>query len=340
MTTEAMSQRNSPDPLSPRYKVDPLSGHFHHGATRTDGREIVRSASHRHSGTARNFARALTPVLRKAGYTRPVKHFRPTPADLAREVKDSRLSLLVGSGTSTACGLPSWDKVLTAMKNILRRRVSAGQRGDLESFLKTHNHLRIAERYRRAVGEPEYYRFLRNQFRHCSFKIAPILRHLRALTCRVVFTTNYDKVLETAFRGTNGEDPIVIFDHLQLSGLPPDELRIVKLHGDIDHPRSIVLTERDYANYDERYTGLSQYFTGEMAFGSLLLVGFGLRDPNFDRLHANVQKLMMGGSRVIALMAAQNHFDIDDWEASNLEIANFPTHADIVTYLRNVANKI
>jgi hypothetical protein len=269
-----------------------------------------------------------------------VTQFRITPADLAREVTESRLSLLVGSGVSTACGFPSWDSLLTSMKRALRQRVSDGQRADLDSFLASRDHIKIAERYRRTVGESEYFRFLRKNFRHCAFTIAPVMRHLKHFARRTVFTTNYDKLLETVFRGANKEDPIVIFDHLQLSGLPADELRIVKLHGDIDHPKTIVLTERDYLNYDERYSGLEQYFTGEMAFGGLLLLGFGLRDPNFDRMYANVQKLMKGGSRVIALMLAQNHFDMEGWEARNLEIANFSDATDMETFLRDVCRKL
>jgi hypothetical protein len=53
-----------------------------------------------------------------------------------------------------------------------------------------------------------------------------------------VFTTNYDKLLEAAFRQAGTADPAVVIYPDQLNYIEDDEVRIIKLHGDIDHPSS------------------------------------------------------------------------------------------------------
>jgi hypothetical protein len=259
-----------------------------------------------------------------------------TTKDLGKAFKEG-LSLLVGSGVSCACGLPSWQALINEMKKQMRACCPAAEKKELAAFFKTSNALAIAGAFKQGAPPVEYARFLRAHFRNRPVTIAPMLKSICRLPVRVIFTTNYDKLLETAFRKNAGEDPVVITNPKQLSSLATDEIRIVKIHGDIDYPDSIVLTDSDYADYDAKYASMRAYFQGQMAFNTLVLIGFGLKDPNFDHIFSGAKALVSEpGPRVIALMAKQNKFDVIRWEAKGLSINNFDTYDDIPKFLGNV----
>jgi SIR2-like domain len=63
---------------------------------------------------------------------------------------------------------------------------------------------------------------------------------------------------------------------------------LVKLHGSIDQPETIVLTRSDYARAREDRKEMLSFLRGEMAETAFLFVGFSLSDPNFNLLHDDI----------------------------------------------------
>jgi len=64
---------------------------------------------------------------------------------------------------------------------------------------------------------------------------------------------------------------------------------LVKLHGSIDQPDTIVLTRLDYAQARADRTEMLSYFRSEMADTAFLFVGFSLSDPNFNLIHDDIR---------------------------------------------------
>src|SRR5258705_5794863 len=153
------------------------------------------------------------------------------------------ISLLVGSGASCACGLCSWDRLVNDMKDKLRASCPKAERAELNRFFDTNGPMEVAGLFKRKFGPVEYARFLRERLRNQAWTVAPILKSIVRLPVRIIFTTNFDKLIETAYRVKNREDPVVVTKPHQLSSLNGDETRIVKIHGDIDYPDTIVLTD-------------------------------------------------------------------------------------------------
>ncbi len=267
--------------------------------------------------------------------------YQITPVELGRLFGDDETSLLVGSGTSVGSGLPSWSELIDDMKEILKARVEITQRAELNRFLERDDYLAIADHFRKAVPHVEFNQFLRDRFRNRpNLRLSPILRTLPRLPSSTIFTTNYDKLLEIAYRSSNGEDPAVVLEPVQLRDLPAAETRIIKIHGDIDHPQRIILGKGDYLNYREKYEGIATYLQGRMAFSAMVMVGFGLNDPNFDRLHEEASRLVEHNTRIVALMHNQNRVDQTHWESKNIEIVNFDSPAKINNFLRAAARSI
>lgn len=258
--------------------------------------------------------------------------------EIAELIRTQQLSVLVGSGVSCACGLPSWDTLIKAMKQDLLKHCAKEKVKDLRQFFRSSDAMKIAGLFKRDRGEVAYAQFLRGKFRTCSYRSSPILSVVSRLPISTVFTTNFDKLLETASRTARGStDPIVVIEPSQLPALTNGERKIIKIHGDIDHPKSLVLTDEDYLNYDDKYESMRLYFQGHMAFSAMLLVGFGLRDDNFDRIYTGARRIVQGlGPRVIALMSGQNVFDRERWQRNGLTINDFDQYDEIPEFLQKV----
>jgi NAD-dependent SIR2 family protein deacetylase len=258
--------------------------------------------------------------------------------EIAELIRNQQLSILVGSGVSCACGLPSWDTLIKEMKKDLLKHCVKEKTKELRQFFAASDATKIAGLFKRDRGDVAYTQFLRSQFRHCPYRPSPILSMVSKLPVATIFTTNFDKLLETASRDTPGSsDPIVVIEPSQLPALTNGERKIIKIHGDIDHPRSLVLTDEDYLNYDDKYESMRLYFQGHMAFSAMLLVGFGLRDDNFDRIYTGARRVVQGlGPRVIALMSGQNSYDRDRWQRTGLTINDFDRYDEIPEFLQKV----
>jgi hypothetical protein len=267
-----------------------------------------------------------------------VRQLAISARDIARIVKSGQLSMLVGSGVSCSCGLASWGKLVTDMRVELLRNCAQADLKELRRFLSSATPLKIAGLYKERQGEVAYSQFLRKRFRHPTPTRSPMLKAIAQMPIGTLFTTNFDKLLETACRpAVTALDPIVVTDPSQLPGLHPREKRIVKIHGDVDYPKGIILTDEDYLHYDDKYQSLALYFTGHLAFSTMLLVGFGLRDPNFDRIYSGARRIVQGaGPRVIALMAKQNRFERQTWTSKGLLVNDFDDYADITAFLRQI----
>ena len=67
-----------------------------------------------------------------------------------------------------------------------------------------------------------------------------------------IWTTNYDELLENAFReGHRRPDVKTTKENLALT-IPNRDVFIYKMHGDCKQPQDAVLTKEDYETYDEK----------------------------------------------------------------------------------------
>ena len=137
-----------------------------------------------------------------------------------------------------------------------------------------------------------------------GFQIEPsaALSMLAALPFRIIITTNYDHLFDRALgdartRDERRKDPLIrIYDPTRTS--PPEEVPVdpeehkpvlLKLHGDIDKPETIVITEEDYITFVQRMASLHlhpvhEYIRMRMRAWPFLFIGYSLRDYNLRLL--------------------------------------------------------
>lgn len=212
------------------------------------------------------------------------------PEDLANSLRGGKVRLFVGSGVSAAAGLLGWNGLIRKMRATIEKENRSYPPAEIQRFLSSADYLDVAEVFRQTVRDHRYFSFLREQFRR---DVPPCKLHtlIGRLPVKTILTTNYDKLLEAAFRNTSYNDPAVIIYPDQLGHIESSEVRIVKLHGDIDHPSSLVLTRTDYSQFQRRRQDFVRELQTSVNDHTVLFIGFGLRDSNFRRIYDDARQL-------------------------------------------------
>jgi hypothetical protein len=131
---------------------------------------------------------------------------------------------------------------------------------------------------------------------------SPALHMLAALPFRITITTNYDQLYDQALfaaktlDGLSKKPRITIYDPKRdgpPESVPLDPLAeqpiLIKLHGDITKPESIVITEEDYITFIQRMamperSPIHEKLRARMMEWPTLFIGYSLKDYNLRLL--------------------------------------------------------
>ncbi|MFB3886929.1 MAG: SIR2 family protein [Thermodesulfobacteriota bacterium] len=185
---------------------------------------------------------------------------------LTREIIKNRLAIFIGAGCSMAVGLPSWKQLL---ENLIAK---------YGIQTKEDNLLKLASRVERSIGHSNLVDEISDICRAPQKRGSSIHELLTELDVNLYITTNYDHLLEEAFR-KRGIEPHVVHADLDLAVLNPTVKTIVKLHGDIDSPSSLVFTERDYRQYNTKHRGFVEWLKAKSTELTMLFLGTSFDDP-------------------------------------------------------------
>jgi hypothetical protein len=179
------------------------------------------------------------------------------PSRVIEAARQRRLIPLVGAGVSRQAGADflTWPQLLE------RLRIDALHAGHIDdqeargmrSLLDRGQYLMVAEALRASFPIDEYETFLETLFDPPNVRPAEVHRTLFKLHPPLIMTTNYDTLLEDAYAMEFQQaatvytyrDAPVVQRHLQTSRTMHRPV-IFKIHGSIDEPAEIILSERDY----------------------------------------------------------------------------------------------
>src|SRR3954453_20823221 len=204
---------------------------------------------------------------------------RPPHEVLAAAIKRRCAILFVGAGVSMAVGLPSWQSLIDHLLDDLglERNVIDGMHGGYQM---------LAEYYRLKRGGIGPLRsWLDRNWRVDPDRIAASRLHklIVELDFPTIYTTNYDRNLETAFEVL--EKPYAkISNAKDIAGARSGVTHIIKFHGDFDDDASLVLTETDFLNRLAFDSPLDIRFRADALGSTLLFIGYSMSDPNIRLL--------------------------------------------------------
>ena len=198
---------------------------------------------------------------------------------------DGRLIPFVGAGLSIPLGLPSWSRLIDSI---------ATQLGyDPDVYRLNGNNLQLAEYFVATKGSIGP---LRSEMDRLFNPTDEAIRHSRThtaltkLECPIIYTTNYDRIIERAFELHNVKC-VTIANIDDIGSAPHDATQVVKFHGTFSDDASLVLTESSYFDRLDFQSSLDIRLRSDMLGKSLLFIGYGLNDVNIRYLLYKLHKL-------------------------------------------------
>jgi hypothetical protein len=218
------------------------------------------------------------------------------PKQLVDSLASNRCILFLGSGFSVAAGYPSWPQLVERLVH-----EAAGAYPDKAASLKSYaatqrDPLLVAEYARNKLGAQRYGSLLRETLAKPA-KPQPAHEHIALTGYRAIITTNYDKLIETVITFQRGWSPSVFnFDSLSSLGsaLFEGQFFVLKLHGDISSPESIILTSQDYDRMILRSPYVRSFMQAIFLNFTLLFVGYSLSDPDFQLVIKELNLIFQG----------------------------------------------
>ena len=196
--------------------------------------------------------------------------------ELAELSLRNRLVHFVGAGVSSSAGLPSWQSLLN---EIAKSADLAPEIGSRLHELDVRDQAKILVD---KISSERYFELLEVQLKRQHYSILHGL--IASLHPSEIVTTNYDQMLEMAL---GSEDRPSI-----LPGNPVTENGrwLLKLHGSLDNPDSIVLTRDDYLNLPQNSGALFGIVQAMLMTKHMLFTGYSLTDDSFHRVIHEVRR--------------------------------------------------
>ena len=208
------------------------------------------------------------------------------PPELVQRTNSGRCVAVIGAGLSRGAGLPDWAG---ALRSVLawadRKGHQIRDRDQIEQMLgdKATDLLMIAAELSDQLGPTRYRQALNAVFRPPGVRPTEAHVNLVSVPFAGIITTNYDKLIETAY-AAQGSSPPLVCTHAQppeLSAIMAAEGSfILKAHGDIDQIETVILGRKDYQELlmNEAYSRCLSLLCSQYTW---LFLGFSLTDPDF-----------------------------------------------------------
>ncbi|QWG17909.1 SIR2 family protein [Bradyrhizobium sediminis] len=208
------------------------------------------------------------------------------PDQLVTDIARRRAVLMIGSGISrhsvgqNGSRPPTWHGFLEAALDQcepkpphIKKAIQRGQYLDACEWLKKHI-------------DDGWVPFLRQSFVEPKFQTAEIHKLLYQLDCRIVLTPNFDLIYD-GYAVSESQQTILVknYDDADIiDGIRRNDRLVLKAHGSIHEPAKMIFTRSDYALARTKYAGFYSLLDALVNTNTVLIVGAGLDDPDFQLL--------------------------------------------------------
>lgn len=205
--------------------------------------------------------------------------------ELVRDLARERVVLFLGAGVSMSGAfvggghIHGWDNFLREAAG----SADASVKNDVFKLIEQKDYLMAAELLKESMAE-RWQEIVSDEF---SKKAEPseLLRGIINLKQKIIVTTNFDKILENSFPLVDTDSPnypeIIIGAERKVFRSLKDQKRtyIIKMHGTVDDPRSMVFTRSEYIRSAFGNDVYNKFLENLLLNYTFLFIGFSMNDP-------------------------------------------------------------
>ena len=139
-----------------------------------------------------------------------------------------------------------------------------------------------------------------------------------------ICTTNFDFLLDESLQLSKRPVSVIVSEE-KLSINMKDSTKLIKLHGDFNHPNNMVITEQDYDFFLDNNKLLATYISNLFITKTLFLVGYSF-DDNDTRNLWQIINSRLGNLKKLAycVMVDASKTEIARFERRNIKVINLP----------------
>lgn len=221
-------------------------------------------------------------------------------------------------------GLPSASEMVSVL---------AQQKHYIDPKMSFPKAMFMIKKYER---RPELERCLVEQLSIPTLQPLPAHDLLAQMPFSAFITTNYDCLLEKALE-TQRKRYISFVEDADVSRWRVSHLPILKIHGCLTRPKTLVAAEDEYRNLFQSKPIIAALLTALLANKTVLFLGFSLEDEDFRILHREIKELLGDHlPKSYAVVYKTSEYENEYWGDQGIELVE----SDLTTFLRKVFGNV
>jgi energy-coupling factor transporter ATP-binding protein EcfA2 len=266
------------------------------------------------------------------------------PADLIQACSSGNCVLFAGSGLSAQAGLPTWTEILARFLKELQEKDGAASWSSLHEQLVRGEVSAVVDLLVARSKIKELIALLLSVYG--SRKAIPnvITELLTAIPFSGAMTTNFDHVLETASEQRE-PDVVALRARTDFTGLLRSRrFFILKLHGDVDDPGSVVVGTDQFGQALDETPNLRAFIGSLFSSQTIFFVGASISGIEWFLTSTRIKR--SSSTRHFALVADQPNFEVtaERFRARfNIELIRFvptPGFPEVAAFLQELCNEV
>jgi 3',5'-cyclic AMP phosphodiesterase CpdA len=232
----------------------------------------------------------------------PKPQIPPPPETLLDCIGNGQCVVFVGAGASIDAKLPTWYELI---QDLIEQVEQAGammpnEEEEVKSLLEKGDLLILAAYCRERLGPFDFTEYLKRRLTD-SGRTSRTHRLLSSIPFRAAVTTNFDTFIEHS----RDRARVVLPDMMQKLGGPGVEnllqdstvFPVVKMHGSVEDPESIVLTRKDFRETLFSKPKYREFLRRLFTDSTIFFYGYSFTDPNVDFVLQEVMAMYDGMAR-------------------------------------------
>ena len=250
----------------------------------------------------------------KKGYT----YIRCIPKPLLKDFVCNRVVPFVGAGFSKNADIP--DGIAMSDWNELGKIVAS----ELPDYQFEGNAIDAFSYYETLYSRSKLVELLMRELHISEIKPGETIDAFCNLFSGTICTTNWDFLLEESMTLMHKPFSTVVTED-RLSVDPQLDCKILKLHGDFNHPNKMVITENDYDMFLSRNPLFSTYVSNLFISNTMLLIGYSLDDNDFRSIWKVINsRLGAMAQPAYVLLVNPSQEQVYRFQRRNIRVINLP----------------